>query len=115
MKELIRFIVILVIALWMSATFAQAQTDDKPICISRAAAESCATNAERVKALEAQILVLENALKDERKISEGLKVEVALKTGRIIALEQNDASNRAIIEILIKNARPKRIGLINLF
>ena len=113
MKDFIRFISIIAVAL-LFAYNAAAQTDDKPVCISRQAAESCATNAAKVSALEAQILVLEQSLKDERKLNGDLKVEVARYSGRIESCEKNDASNRAIIEILIKNARPKRIGL-NLF
>ncbi len=111
MRELIRFIAIVAVCL-MFAYNAAAQ--DEKICISRSAAETCATNAEKVKALEAHILVLEQALKDERKITEGLKVEVALKTGEIIALRQNDASNRAIIVAMIPMLRARRIGL-NIF
>lgn len=116
MRNLFRFLSILAVTLWLSLTASNALGQDEPkICISRAAAEACATNATKVSALEARILLLETALRDKDKIIEDLKVDGALKTGRIIALEQNDASNRAIIEILIKNARPKRIGLINIF
>lgn len=117
MKDYIRFIAILAILIWLSFTASNAfsQTDDKPICISRQAAETCATNAEKVKALEAQIQTLEQALKDKDGIINGLKVEVALKTGQIISNEQTLAQNRAIIEAMLKLIRPKRIGLINIF
>ena len=117
MKDYIRFIAILAILIWLSFTASTAfgQTDDKPICISRQAAETCATNAERIKALESQIATLEQALKDKDGIINGLKIEAARYSGRIESCEKNDASNRAIIEVLIKNARPKRIGLINIF
>jgi hypothetical protein len=115
MKNLIRFLAIIFVAL-LFAYNAAAQTDpDKPICISRDAAEACATNAVKVKALEAQIAALEQALKDKDAVINDLKVEVDRTSGRIESCEKNDASNRAIIEILIKNARPKRIGLINIF
>ena len=110
MKELIRFLAIVTVCL-MFAYNAAAQ-DEPKICISRQAAESCATNAEKVKALEAHILTLEQALKDERKIVQDLKVEVALRTGRIESCEKNDASNRAIITAMIPLLRRKSIGLI---
>lgn len=84
-----------------------AQDADKPICISRQAAEACATNAAKVTALEAQIVTLEQALKDKDSIINDLKVEVALKTGQIISNEQTLAQNRAIIEVLLKNTRKK--------
>ena len=110
MKELIRFLAIVTVCL-MFAYNAAAQ-DEPKICISRQAAESCATNAEKVKALEAHILTLEQALKDERKIVQDLKVEVALRTGRTESCEKNDASNRAIITAMIPLLRRKSIGLI---
>ena len=110
MKELIRFLAIVTVCL-MFAYNAAAQ-DEPKICISRQAAESCATNAEKAKALEAHILTLEQALKDERKIVQDLKVEVALRTGRIESCEKNDASNRAIITAMIPLLRRKSIGLI---
>lgn len=111
MKNLIRFLAIIFVAL----LFAYNASAQDQICISRDAAEACATNAAKVKALESQIATLEQALKDKDAVINDLKVEVARTSGRIESCEKNDASNRAIIEILIKNARPKRIGLINLF
>lgn len=113
MRELIRFLAIITVCL-LFAYNAASQTDDKPICISRSAAETCATNAEKVKALEAHILTLEQALKDERKINTDLRVEVARYSGRIESCEKNDASNRAIITAMIPMLRPKKVG-INLF
>lgn len=117
MKNLIRFLTIISVAL-MFAYNAAGQTPEPtpgPICISREAAEKCATNAAKVDSQQAYIATLEQALKDKDKIIGDLKVEVARYSGRIESCEKNDASNRAIIEILIKNARPKRIGLINIF
>lgn len=112
MKNLIRILSILAVTLWLSLTASNALGQDEPkICISRAAAETCATNATKVSALEARILLLETALRDKDKIIEDLKVDGALKTGRIIALEQNDASNRAIIVAMIPMLRPKVVGL----
>lgn len=103
MKNLIRTFA--VIAFLFCVT--PAQDADKPICISRQAAETCATNAVKVTALEAQIVTLEQALKDKDSIINDLKVEVALKTGQIISNEQTLAQNRAIIEVLLKNTRKK--------
>lgn len=110
---LIVSLISLTCAIAASSISAHAQTDDKPICISRQAAETCATNAERIKALEAQIQTLEQALKDKDGIINGLKTEVALKTGQIISNEQTLAQNRAIIEALLKMVRPKKFGIIN--
>lgn len=109
MKELIRFLAIVTVCL-MFAYNASAQ-DEPKICISRAAAESCATNAEKVKALEAHIATLEQALKDERKINTDLRVEVARYSGRIESCEKNDASNRAIITAMIPMLRQKVVGI----
>lgn len=113
MKELIRFLAIVSVCLLLAYS-AAAQTEDKPICISRSAAETCAVNASRVSALEAQIVQLQQALKDKDSIIEGLKVETARYSGRIESCEKNDASNRAIITAMIPMLRPKKIG-INLF
>ena len=120
MKELIRFLAIVTVCLMFAYNAAAQDVNPtnsgelKPICISRAAAETCATNAEKVKALEAHILTLEQALKDERKINTDLRVEVARYSGRIESCEKNDASNRAIITAMIPMLRQKKIG-INLF
>jgi hypothetical protein len=110
MKELIRFLAIITVCL-MFAYNAAAQ-DEPKVCISRQAAETCATNAAKVAALEAHILTLEQALKDERKIVQDLRVEVARYSGRIESCEKNDASNRAIITAMIPLLRRKSIGLI---
>jgi hypothetical protein len=107
------FVKVVFILVTLVLLIGQAQAQDEPkICISRDAAESCATNAAKVTALEAHILTLEQALKDERKIVQDLRVEVARYSGRIESCEKNDASNRAIITAMIPLLRRKSIGLI---
>lgn len=103
-----RIIAIITVALLFA--YNAAAQDDK-ICISREAAETCAENALKVKALEDQIKALEQALKDKDGIITDLKIDNAFKTGQITACQQNEASNRAIIAAMIPMLRQKTNGI----
>lgn len=77
------------------------------VCISRESAIAAVENAEKVKALEAEGKVKDQALKDKDEVINKLKVEYAEAKGEISALKQAEVSTRAIIDILIKGQRKK--------
>lgn len=89
---------------------AGAQTNDC-VCISRAAAEKALVDADTVKAQAAEIAVLKQALLDEKLVAVKLKIEFAEKSGELTALKQNAVSDRAIIDLLLKNTKKKCLPL----
>jgi septal ring factor EnvC (AmiA/AmiB activator) len=99
------------------------------ICISQEAANKCAELARTDKAKDEKIAALEAKIKAHETTIAELKeanarnvadlkdrlhtTELALaeKTGRIIACEANDVSNRAIITAMIPMLRQKVVGI----
>ncbi len=108
-------ICLIIICLFAVTVGVNAQTDCPPdrVCITRDAALKAIADADRVKALEAEIVVKDQAFADQKDLLNKMRIEFAEKSGELTALKQNDVSNRAIIDILLKNVRPKKIGLIN--
>ena len=94
---------------------AAAQTDcpvDK-VCISREAALKALADADRVKALQAELKVKDTAIEDIRKELNTMRIEFARVSGEATGLRANAARDAAIIELLLKYARPKKFGVIN--
>lgn len=85
------------------------------VTISREAAIKAVTDGDAVTSQAVEIETLKQGVEDMRKELNRMRVEFAEKSGENTALRQNAVSDRAIIEVLLKNVRPKRIGLINLF
>ena len=85
------------------------------VCISREAAVKALADAETVKAQAVQIAALNKAVDDYKNLLQTSKVEFAAVSGENTALRQEQVRANAIMDILIKNSRPKKIGLINLF
>jgi hypothetical protein len=83
------------------------------VCITRDAALKALADADRVKALEAELKVKDDAYAAQKDELNRVRVEFANVSGELSGLKQNAVQDRAIIEILIKNARPKKFGLIN--
>lgn len=81
------------------------------VCVSRAVAEKALVDAETVKAQGAQIEALKKALDDEKDVANKLKIEFAEKSGELTALKQNAVSDRAIIDLLLKQVRKKCMPL----
>lgn len=77
------------------------------VCISPEAARKAIENAETVKAQAEQIKTLTGALNDEKEVANKLKIEFAETKGELTALKQNAVSDRAIIELLLKNSKKK--------
>ena len=91
-----------------------AQANDCPadkVCLSRAAAQKALVDADTVKAQAAEIAVLKQALLDEKLVAVKLKIEFAEKSGELTALKQNAVSDRAIIDLLLKNTKKKCLPL----
>lgn len=104
----------------LSPLYGYGQTQDCPspqgcVTITREAALKAIADADRVTALESEMKVKDQAYDDLKAELNRIRVEFAAASGEISGLKQNAVQDRAIIEILIKNARPKKIGLINLF
>lgn len=100
--------------------FAAAQTVDAQVscppdlvCITRDAALKALADADRVKALEAEIKVKDQAYADLGKLLNDMRVEFARCSGETTILKQRAVSDAAMIELLSKLVRPKKIGLIN--
>ena len=110
-----KYLAVLTFLLFASFT-ASAQVADCPanfVCITRAAAEKFIVLDETVKAQTAEIATLKQGNADYKELLNKMRVEYAEKIGENTALKQNDVSNRAIIDLLLKQVRPKKIGLIN--
>jgi hypothetical protein len=85
------------------------------VTISRDAALKALADADENKALKAEVKVKDQAIDDLTELLNKMRVEFAECSGEKTALKQNAVSDRAIIDILLKNVRPKKIGLINIF
>ena len=113
-----RIFLITSILLVGSSNYAYAQvepspTPETPICISRAAAESCATNAAKAKAQESQIAALEQAGRDKDAIINDLKVELARMNGLLTGKQQANVQLNTMVQFLLTNGR-KKCGPLNL-
>jgi hypothetical protein len=95
----------------------QAQSTDCPVdkvCISREAAITAVTNAEKVTALEAESKVKDKSLVDMLAEMNKLRVEFAHVSGQATELRQSQVADRAVTELLIKTCKkPNKYGLIN--
>lgn len=85
------------------------------VCISPEAARKAVNDAAKVTALEAEGKAKDQAIADLKALLETARIEYAATKGENSALKQNAVQDRAIIEVLLKSVRPKKIGLINLF
>lgn len=81
------------------------------VTISREAAIKALADDATVKAQAAEIAVLKQALLDEKLVAVKLKIEFAEKSGELTALKQNAVSDRAIIDLLLKNTKKKCLPL----
>lgn len=108
------------LSLMAFASYADGQSQDCPspqgcVLITREAALKALDDADKVKAQEAEIKVKDQAIAGLKTELNNVRVEFARASGELSGLKQNAVQDRAIIEILLKNARPKKFGLINLF
>lgn len=110
---MIRFISILFITLFFACAAAAQTVTPATVTISKEAAVKCLENADRAKALETEVAAKDTAIDDLKKVITDLKTELAKTTGQLTGEQQQNVQNRAIIELLLKYARPKKNGVIN--
>lgn len=107
------------VLLLSGAIAANAQTDcphpSGCVTISREAALKALADNDRVKALESELAVKNKAIEDLKSLLADMRVEFARCSGETTILKQRAVSDAAMIELLSKMVRPKKIGLINLF
>ena len=77
------------------------------VTISREAALKAIADDTKVKALETLEIVKDKAIDDITKELNRIRIEFAEKSGENTALKQNAISDRAIMEILVKNSRKR--------
>lgn len=101
------------------------------LCISQAAGNVAAETARELTATKAKVTVLESGLVEKDRLAGEVKaitdaneadlrralheteVKLATKTGELIGSEANNVRNLAVIDLLLKSVRPKKIGIIN--
>ena len=94
----------------LSAVYmASAQTECPPdrVCITRESALKALQDSDTVKAQEAQIAALKTATDDLKAEIGRLKIELAEKVGQLTGSQQNEISQRAIIELLLKSYKQR--------
>jgi peptidoglycan hydrolase CwlO-like protein len=114
MKRTILFsLFFLIVLLGAFASSVQGQCPADKVCISRETALKALADADRVKALESEIQVKDKAIEDFRDELNKMRIEFARVSGEATALKTNAVRDAAIIELLLKYARPKKFGVIN--
>lgn len=118
MKKLVERILTILGTAMMFAVVASSQTVEPTcpadkVCISREAAQKAVADDAEVKALRVQVAELKQGVADHKDLLNRSRIEFAACSGELTALKQNAVQDRAIIDILLKNVRPKKIGLIN--
>lgn len=101
------FIIIFLLCVAAVSISAQAECPPDKVCISPAAAQKALADADTVKAQKAEIAGLKQAVEDMRKLLNDMRIEFARVSGETTALRQNAVSDRAIMEILVKNTKKR--------
>lgn len=92
-----------------------AQTDcpvDK-VCITVAQARQALANEDTIKAQAAEIDKQKQLVQDALKESDKIKIELAKTVGELTGAQQMNVRLTAIVDVLLKHVKPKKIGLIN--
>lgn len=104
-----KYLALIAVFLVLPAT-ASAQSVDCPanfVCITPAAAKKFIELDETVKAQVTEIATLKQSITDYKDLLNKMRVEYAEKAGENTALKQNAISDRAIMEVLLKNTKKK--------
>lgn len=117
MNNTFRIVLILVCALLIGAASAKAQQTcpENMVCISKEAARVALEAGDKAKALEIENKAQAKAIDDLKQLLNDMKVNYATAAAESSILKQQQVRDSAMIELLTKMVRPKRIGLINLF
>jgi hypothetical protein len=84
------------------------------VCITREAALKALADADRVAALEKELAAKDAAIEGLKTLLADMRVEFARASGENTILKQQQVRDSAMIELLSKMVRPKKIGL-NIF
>lgn len=105
-----------IFALFAGKSLAQSAVNcpEDMVCISRQAALKAIEDGDARKALEAEAKVKDQAITDLKQQLADMRVTYAECKGESTILKQRAVSDAAMIELLSKMVRPKKIGL-NLF
>jgi hypothetical protein len=110
-----RILILLTFTLFLSVG-AYSQTSECPsdkVCLSREAAIKALQDADEVVALRQQVQALKDAVQAHKDIETNLKIELGKAMGELTGSQQMNVRQTAIIDVLLKNVRPKKFGLIN--
>jgi hypothetical protein len=112
----IQLVGLTLLAYFVFTTAANAQSACPPdmVCLTPAAARAALEAGDRAKALEAEIAVKDQAIDDLKKLLADARIQYAECKGETTILKQRAVSDAALIELLSKMVRPKKVG-INLF
>lgn len=111
MKRLL--FLLLLIFLASVGAYSQTPCPEDKVCISREAAIKALQDADEVIALRSEVKVLKDAVNAHKDIETTLKIELGKITGELTGSQQMNIRQTAIIDVLLKNIRPKKFGLIN--
>lgn len=106
MKKIV-LLICLVAGFALSATAQDCPSPQGCVLITREAALKALQDSDTVKAQKAEIVVKDQAIVDLKKLLDDVRIEFARVSGENTALKQNAVSDRAIIEILVKNSRKR--------
>ncbi len=81
------------------------------VVISPEAARKALADSDTVDAQKKEIAVKDQAIADLKKLLDEMRINFAAISGENTALKQNAVSDRAIIELLLKNTRKKCLPL----
>jgi hypothetical protein len=116
LRKTIKFVLLFAIFMLATCEYAHAQAANCPqgmVCITPDAARHMLEQDDKVKALEAEGQANDKAIADLKQIANDLKVSLAKTTGELTGEQSANVQNRAIIDLLLKYARPKKFGVIN--
>lgn len=114
MKKLLAIIFLLVVAS-VAAYGQQAACPAGFVCISPEAARRSLQLSDELEAEKKLTAAQAQAIADLKAEIARVQIELAKVSGEKSQLEQDRVRWTAVIDVLIKQARPKKVGLINLF
>jgi hypothetical protein len=112
LKQILLLISFLILG---SCSYAYSQTADCPpdkVCISREAALKALADSDTVKAQQTEIAAKDKAIADLKTELENIRREYVAASSEASALKQQAIRTDAIIDLLLKSVRPKKIGLV---
>jgi Skp family chaperone for outer membrane proteins len=107
------FISILSLAFAFSAHAQQGECPAGRVCISPEAARQALQDSDVRKALEAEVKVKDDAIDALKKELATIRLELAKAVGEKTGAEQMNVRLTAIVDVLLKHVKPKKIGIIN--